>query len=229
MKDIRTIKGRFYLQRIIAEGEHEHQDFKFSISDARKIARSISAFANNSGGRLLIGVKDNGVIAGVRNEEDIYVIEQAASLYCRPEQHLEFTAIKADEGAIVIRAEIPASQTRPVQASEPDGTWRAYYRVADENIVATPLMVKAWRRKASGQPTLLNLSQAERSLLDILTSEQTLEPDDITRRCMVSRTAADEMVVRLYALGIIDFRFTERHFCIALTERPDNDKTDSGL
>ena len=81
MKDLRAIKGKFYLRQIIAEGEHEHQDFKFAISDARKIARSISAFANNSGGRLLIGVKDNGVIAGVRNEEDIYVVEQAAQLY----------------------------------------------------------------------------------------------------------------------------------------------------
>ena len=35
-------------QNLILEGEHEHQDFKYQISDARKIARSISAFANNS-------------------------------------------------------------------------------------------------------------------------------------------------------------------------------------
>ena len=74
MKDIKAIKGKFYIQGLIEEGEHEHQDFKFSISDARKIARSLSAFANNDGGRLLVGVKDNGNIAGVRNEEDIYVI-----------------------------------------------------------------------------------------------------------------------------------------------------------
>lgn len=78
MKDLKGIKGKYYIARLIEEGEHEHQDFKFAISDARKIARSISAFANNSGGRLLVGVKDNGVVAGVRNEEDIFVVEQAA-------------------------------------------------------------------------------------------------------------------------------------------------------
>ena len=92
MKDIKPIKGKYYLQRVIAEGEHERQDFKYAISDAMKIARSLSAFANHSGGSLLIGVKDNGAIAGVRNEEDIYVVEQAAELYCRPAQQLEFTA-----------------------------------------------------------------------------------------------------------------------------------------
>ena len=125
MKDIKAIKGKFYIQGLIEEGEHEHQDFKFSISDARKIARSVSAFANNDGGRLLVGVKDNGNIAGVRSEEDIYVIEQAAQMYCRPAQKVEFTAFKTEGGAIVIRADIARATHRPVQAQEPDGTWRS--------------------------------------------------------------------------------------------------------
>ena len=67
MKDLKAIRGASLLREWMAEGEHEHQDFKFTISDARKIARSVSAFANNGGGRLLIGVKDNGVIAGLSN------------------------------------------------------------------------------------------------------------------------------------------------------------------
>ena len=79
-------KSRNYIQNLILEGEHEHQDFKYQISDARKIARSISAFANNSGGRLLVGVKDNGNIAGVSSDEEIYMIEQAAQMYCQPPQ-----------------------------------------------------------------------------------------------------------------------------------------------
>ena len=147
MKDIKAIKGKFYIQGLIEEGEHEHQDFKFSISDARKIARSVSAFANNDGGRLLVGVKDNGNIAGVRSEEDIYVIEQAAQMYCRPSQKVEFTAFKTEGGAIVIRADIAKSTHRPVQAQEPDGSCRSFYRVKDENIVASELMVRAWRKK----------------------------------------------------------------------------------
>ena len=66
-----------YIRQLVSEGEHCHQDFKFEISDARKIARSLSAFANTEGGRLLIGVKDNGKIAGVRSDEEIYMIEAA--------------------------------------------------------------------------------------------------------------------------------------------------------
>lgn len=77
IKNFRAIHDKEYILELIEEGEHEMQDFKFSISDSRKIARSISAFANHSGGRLLVGVKDNGNIAGIRSEEEFYMIEQA--------------------------------------------------------------------------------------------------------------------------------------------------------
>jgi len=47
-----------YLQTLIREGEHQQQDFKYRVSDAMKLAKSVSAFANTDGGRLLIGVRD---------------------------------------------------------------------------------------------------------------------------------------------------------------------------
>ena len=49
-----------YVQQMIEEGE-QTQDFKMRIDDAAKIARTLVAFANTDGGRLLIGVKDNGL------------------------------------------------------------------------------------------------------------------------------------------------------------------------
>ncbi len=93
----KELKSKHYIQNLIEEGEHEHQDFKFQISDARKIARSISAFANNDGGHLLIGVKDNGKIAGVRSEEEMFMIEQAAEMYCRPHKKWSTACIRWKE------------------------------------------------------------------------------------------------------------------------------------
>lgn len=212
MKDIPHIRGKYYLSRLIAEGEHEHQDFKYTISDARKIARSISAFANNSGGHLLIGVKDNGTIAGVRNEEDIYVVEAAASLYCRPAQQLQFSAYTAEGGAIVIKAEIPKSPTRPVQAMEPDGSWRSYYRVKDENIVASPLMVKAWKLSESEQGLTMSLSTIEQTVLNHLRQSGSSTVERIMIEASISRRTADNIVVRLASLGVITFLHTKNGF-----------------
>ena len=54
------------------------------IDDSKKIARTLAAFANTEGGRLLIGVKDNGNISGVNVEEEFHMIEAAAEMYCKP-------------------------------------------------------------------------------------------------------------------------------------------------
>jgi hypothetical protein len=214
MKDIKAIRGKYYIQDLIQEGEHEHQDFKFAISDAAKIAHSISAFANNDGGRLLIGVRDNGSIAGVRSEEDIYMIEQAAEMYCRPAQKVAITAFAVDGSTVVVRAEIPKAERRPVFSRDTDGTWRAYFRVKDENIVAPPAMVEAWERKAQAADTLFSLSEAETALLTYLDENGETTIDRYMTGAHISRASAVDIVARLYAMDIVDFRYTGTEFVI---------------
>lgn len=213
MKDLRPIKGSYYIAGLIAEGEHEHQDFKYSISDARKIARSVSAFANNDGGRLLIGVKDNGVVAGVRDEEDIFVVEQAAQMYCRPEVELKFTAFRVDGGLTVIRAEIARSEQRPVLASEPDGRWRAYYRVADENIVAHPLMLRVWDMERDNAGMLYRLDEPQQRVARILeNATQPMDVGTIARAAHISVFAAEDAIVGLVGMHRARFAYDGQHF-----------------
>lgn len=214
MKDIKAIRGRYYIHGLIQEGEHEHQDFKFAITDAPKIAHSISAFANNDGGRLLVGVRDNGSVAGVRSEENIYMIEQAAQLYCRPAQHVDITAFSVEGGAIVVRAQIARAERRPVYARDTDGSWRAYFRVNDENIVAHPVMLAAWERKSRGADTLFTLSEAETALLAYLDEWGMTTIERYMTGAHISHAAAVDIVARLYAMGIIDFTYTGTEFVI---------------
>lgn len=219
MKDIKAVKGKFHIARLIEQGEHECQDFKHSVSDAAKIAHSISAFANNKGGRLLIGVKDNGSIAGVRNEEDIYVVEQAGSMYCRPPQKIEFRAYNADNGAVVIEATIARSEVRPVMAIENDGSRKAYYRVADENIVADRLMVEAWKRMASPDAPAARITDTHRRVLEALDSPEAsggMDARTIARLASLSDAAASAAIIDLTVLGLTDFVHAGNGFSIVL-------------
>ena len=214
MKDIRGIKGKYYIARLIEEGEHEHQDFKFAISDARKIARSISAFANNDGGRLLVGVKDNGVIAGIRNEEHIYVVEQAAGMYCSPPQEIHVTAFRTDGDKTVLRIEIDRAASRPVMVIEADGTRHAFYRVRDENILAPQLMLRAWREASSEKEgTLIALTDAGRSLMAMI-SERAVSVEEFMLAAKVSRSHAEDTVVRLHSMGLLDFVYDGHVFLL---------------
>ena len=220
MKDLQAIRGASLLREWIAQGEHQTQDFKYAISDARKIARSLSAFANRDGGRLLIGVKDNGVIAGVRNEEDIYVVEQAAERYCRPAQEVSFKAYKIEGNIHVIVASIEKSEHRPVYAVEPDGYMRAYYRVADENIAAHPLMVRAWEKQHSDRPSAFGLEGPHSAILEYIASKAPL--NDIRRIAIdlhLAFDAVDDAVASLAAMGLVAFEYRGGHFELLVAEQ----------
>ncbi len=202
------MKSKDYIEGLIEQGEHEHQDFKYQISDARKIARSISAFANNSGGHLLVGVKDNGHIAGVKSDEEIYMIEQAATMYCRPEQQVEFSLYKVEDKT-VLKVDIAEAPTKPVKAPDEKGQWKAYYRVADENVLASSLHVKVMQHHASDtdENTVIQFTEKEELLIDYLASHGGITIDGYMKLAHVSRHMAEDTIVNLCEMGVVDLSY----------------------
>ncbi len=196
-----------YILSLIAEGEHEHQDFKYQISDARKIARSISAFANHNGGHLLIGVKDNGAIVGVSSDEEMYMIDQAAQVYCQPPQSVQFTLYRV-EGKSVLKVDIAETLDRPVKAPDEKGEWKAYYRVADENVLASAMHVRLMERDCVDEsPVVVSYSEREQSLLDYLQTHGGITLSGFARLAHCSRSTAEQTILNLCDMGVISLEY----------------------
>lgn len=200
------IKSKHYIQNLIEEGEHEQQDFKFKISDARKIARSISAFANNKGGHLLVGVKDNGKVAGIESDEEIYMIEQAATMYCQPEQEVKCQSYRV-EGKSVLKVDVSPAKNKPVKAPDEDGRWKAYYRVADENILASALHVKVWQAMKKDRPSIIAFSEKEQLLMDYLSENAGITLDEYIKMAHVSKATAEDTIMKLCVIGVLKIRY----------------------
>lgn len=208
---MKPLSDKLYLQQLIEEGEHQQQDFKFEISDARKIARSLSAFANTDGGRLLIGVKDNGRIAGVRSEEEVYMIEAAAQLYCLPQVAIEMHTYTVD-GKTILIAEIPKSAEKPVQAQVAPGKYMAYVRIADENILATAVHLAVWRQKNSPKGSLVKYTEREQLLLDYLAEHGEITVSKYSRLARLSYRSAVDYIARFVRFGLLDICFEHHKF-----------------
>ena len=206
---MRTKKSH-YIQDIILEGEHEHQDFKYQITDARKIARSIAAFANNSGGHLLIGVKDNGNIAGVRSDEEIYMIETAAQMYCRPEQQVSFKVFNIN-GKSVVKADIPEADEKPVEAPDDNGVWHVYYRVADENVLASRLHERIMSTESeieeSHNAETITFSEREQVLMSYLRDHGGITLEGYMKLAHISEESATKIVVALHSMGVLSLQY----------------------
>ena len=131
-----------HVLRMIAEGEHQQQDFKTRIDNSRKIARTLVAFANADGGRLLVGVKDNGTVCGIRVDEELHMVEAAAEMHCRPAVEYRAQVWKADVRS-VLEVVVEPSRQRPHRCEGDGGRWDAYLRLEDENIRVNQVLARA--------------------------------------------------------------------------------------
>ncbi|MDO4230679.1 MAG: putative DNA binding domain-containing protein [Lautropia sp.] len=92
------------LQRI-AQGEHSRQQFKRSVSHPDALATELAAFSNSGGGTLLLGVNDDGSIAGLDTAE-VHRLNQllgnAASQHVRPPISLLTENISTPQGLVMV-------------------------------------------------------------------------------------------------------------------------------
>ena len=191
-----------HLYKLIQEGEHQRQDFKYCINDSKKIAKSMVAFANTDGGRLLVGVKDNGRIVGIRTDEEFYMVEAAAKIYSNPQ--ISFSTQQWQiEGKTVLEIQIEPSITKPHFAKDENGEWLAYLRVDDENYLANKIQVNVWKKNNSSVGIHFSYSESEKFLIDYLQNNQSITFSKFIRLAHVSRNKAEEVLTNFIIMDVI--------------------------
>lgn len=202
------MKKESYIQDLIKQGENQFQDFKFVINDSKKIARSLVAFANTNGGRLLIGVKDNGNITGVKTEEEFHMIEAAAQLYCKPEIFFK----RKDwivEKKKVLEIIIPESKTKPHLTKTEEDKWLAFIRVNDENMLANVVMMQVWKKKKSIKGVKIQYTEPENFLLSYLNQNDYISLKQFYKQANISRYRAINILSDFIVLDVLEPFFKE--------------------
>lgn len=199
-----------YLRKLIEEGEYDQQDFKYKIQEAAKLARSVSAFANTRGGRLLIGVRDDGHISGVKSEEEIFMMHAAAFKYCTPESAIRFDTLHV-EGRSVVIATIPPAQRKPIKAIDEEGTPHAYVRIKDENIAASPVHLEMWQQeqRASNQ---MEYGETAQQMMRALAEYPGETLNRLVRLSQVNRRASITLLARFVRYGLAEMHLEDHQF-----------------
>ncbi len=195
-----------HIKELIAQGEHQQLDYKFEISDSRKLARTVVAFSNTDGGKLLIGVKDNGHIAGIRSEEEFYMIEAAANLYSKPAVKFKATTWN-EQDKTILEINVPKGK-ETYYALDDNNLWKAYIRVDDQNFLANNVLLKVWDKKRKQSKTLIKYTNDEKFLLDYLKDNQTITFSKFCRLAKINKYRAERILVNFVYLNIIEIQFT---------------------
>jgi predicted HTH transcriptional regulator len=206
-----------YLARLISGGENQRLDFKYCISDSRKIARTFSAFANTDGGILLIGVRDNGSIAGVRSDEEYYMIETASGLYCRPEIPVVIRQHTIN-GKTVLEVEVARGDKRPYMAKGEDGKWKAYFRHNDQNLVANSIIRELWKKSERKKGILIRFGKAENLLMSYIREHGSITISAFRKLAKIPAYRAEKIIVNLLLCDVLRLEASEKGFRYALSQ-----------
>jgi len=205
----------------IAEGEHQRQDFKFRIDSAQKIAKTLSAFANTGGGKLLIGVKDNGRITGIDPEEEYYMIEGAAERYCRPAVPFSAQVYETEDGR-VLEIAVADSGQRPHLVKDSDEQYRAYLRQDDENFAASKAVLRYLRDKKpqSARKNMVAYGPIEQALFELFSQHTLISISQFCRKAKIPIYKGEKTLALFLKWQIIDWHATDKGIRYRLREQP---------
>lgn len=208
-----------YINNLIKQKENQQLDFKHSITDSKKIARSLAAFSNTDGGRLLIGVRDNGSIAGVNNDEEFYMVQAAADMYCKPAIKFE-TKVWTIEGKSVLEIIISKFHgDKLVSAPDKNGIYKVYIRVNDENIIVNNIYLKVWSIKNFGRGIYIRYDEPEKILFKYLRENKSITLSKFKKVANLSKYRAERIIVNLIVLDILEIDFSENQIKYQLVKQ----------
>jgi predicted HTH transcriptional regulator len=201
----------FKIQEIIRRHENETLDFKRNAGNYAKIARTLCAFSNTSGGILAIGITDQRLVFGVDPEEQKFLIEKAGVLHCDPypsfffEELEEDPEVEGEEPKMILLVHVAESEDKPVFYISKGGERIVYIRVGDKSLPASPSIVKRLTRglPVKQEPVWDGLGRHEKRLFAYLANHERVTVKDFASMANLSRQRAGKIITALVLEGML--------------------------
>jgi len=204
------------IQKLVSRGEGERIEFKRKVAHPEKIIREIVAFANTSGGNLLIGVDDNGTIPGIRfADEEIFVLEKAIHQWCRPQLDYEVEVVQLNEKKSVVHYRIHESERKPHYVlntppklspklqKKPRHKGKAYVRYEDKSLQASPEVWKILKRGRRQKDIQFTFGEKEKLLMEYLEQNRKITLAQFANLARLSRFRASQTLVLLVLANVL--------------------------
>jgi hypothetical protein len=189
---------RNQLDDLITQGEHIQLEFKRQLSSAQRIARTLAAFANTSGGTLLVGVADDGKIVGVPSEfREVSKVEDATDRIIQPALTVSYQTLSPD-GRTVLIVTISESDEKPHYVVDEAGKRTIYVRAKDKSVPTSKLIITPDVANAD-----LIKSPMARTLIQYLRKNEHITPDRFGKLINVSGYRAGKLLRQLAEQGLL--------------------------
>jgi len=190
------------LKKLVSRGEGTTLEFKRKASWPEKIVREMIAFANTSGGVLLLGVNDDGQLTGLKHPEgEAWVVQQALQK-CKPALPIKETFISLGDARHIIRYDIAESKTKPHYLVHGEKK-EAFVRVNDQSIRASREVREIARRSNSAKDIRFHYGDHEQLLMRYLANEPFITLNKFMEVSGLKRFHASRKLVLLVLANVL--------------------------
>jgi predicted HTH transcriptional regulator len=198
------------LKRLVSQGEGSMLEFKRRATFPEKIIHEMIAFANTKGGVLLLGIGDDGSLAGLKYPEDERHVIQEALKKVRPALEYEETIIPISSARTVIRYDIHESKMKPHFILTPDNLKLAYVRVDDKSIKASRELKEIVRRKQRMKDVRFQYGEHEKFLMQYLQEKKVITLKEFVAVSGLKKFYASKKLVLLVVANVLRITPSEK-------------------
>ena len=200
------------LKDLVNHGEGQHLEFKKKASFPDKIVKEMVAFANSEGGHVLIGVDDDGKIAGLKfADEEKFVMEKAILDHARPRIRYKSELIPVTKKRAVLSYTIFESKRKPAYFTEnPLQPGKAYIRLDDRSIQASRELKEILKRRNSKRGLKIQYGDKERILMKHLEAHDFITVRAYSKVAGIPQKVASGTLVYLVLANVLDVMADEK-------------------
>ena len=124
------------IRQLIGEATEYDKKQALEVKKPRSWCKSVSAFANGIGGKLVWGIADDGALVGLADAKgDAEKISEAIKMHIDPIPDFKLSFTKCEEKEFIVLDVMPGTQTPYYYIG--DGQMQAFVRVGNESVVAS--------------------------------------------------------------------------------------------
>ncbi|HYI76226.1 MAG TPA: ATP-binding protein [Chryseolinea sp.] len=191
------------LKFLVSQGEGATLEFKRKATFPEKIIREMIAFANTKGGILLIGIGDDGSLAGLKYpEEELHVMTEALKKV-RPSLQYNITLVPIAQSRTVIQYEIPESKRKPHYLLDERKIKESFVRVDDKSIKASRELREIVKRGQRMKDIRFHFGEHEKFLMQYLDEKKAITLKEFIALSGLKRLYASRKLILLVLANVL--------------------------
>jgi predicted HTH transcriptional regulator len=194
------------LALLVSKGEGQYLEFKKKVDHPEKIVKEVVAFVNSGGGKLVIGVDDDGTLSGLKYaEEEAFEMDKAINKLCKPTIKYSVEKIPLNEKKQILVYSFKESRKKPhyVIQDLTTGWGKAYVRVEDKSIQASKELKQILKGQRFRKKISFEFGDKEKAILKQVEQSGQITLNELIQKTAIPYKLASSILITLVLSNVL--------------------------